>query len=69
MVDHNFFSKFTFTFKILCFQIQGTPVLKPLTALQLQSQLAILLVDPTEGDITSNSLINTGTTNVPKYMK
>lgn len=50
-------------------QLQGTPTLRPLTALQLQSELAILLADPLEGDVTSQTLINTGTTDIPKLMR
>ena len=54
---------------VMSLQIQGTPTLRPLPALQLQSQLLIRLSDANEGDVTSQSLINTGTTDVPKYMK
>ena len=50
-------------------QLQGIPTLKPLVALRLQSQLYIRLIDPTMGDITSQALINTGITDIPKYMK
>ena len=38
---------------------------RPLMALQMQSELAILLADPLEGDVTSQTLINTGTTDIP----
>ena len=48
----------------------GKPPIGPLTGPQLQSQLAIRLSDPSEeDDITSRSLLNIGSTYVPKCIK